>query len=69
MSHCVSPNVMLTIQYALYIIFLETLNIPSGEGVLSSSSSGLVRACVGCELSCTRDCSPILVPLRGAVGH
>ena len=29
------------------------------------SSSGLVRTYVGCGLSCTPDCHPILVPLRG----
>ena len=33
--HCVSPNVMLIIQYALYIISLKTLHLPSGKGVLS----------------------------------
>ena len=32
---CVSPNVTLIIQYALYIAFLKTLHLPSGEGALS----------------------------------
>ena len=33
------------------------------------SFSGLVRTCVGCGLSRTQDCDPILVPLEGAGGH
>ena len=33
------------------------------------SSSGLVRTCVGGGLSRTRDCDPILVPLRGPGGY
>ena len=34
-SYRVSPNVMLIIQYALYIIFLKTLHLRCGEGVVS----------------------------------
>ena len=33
------------------------------------TSSGLVRTYVGCGLSRTRDCDPILVPLGGGGGH
>ena len=32
---CFLFNVTLIVQYALYIIFLKTLHLPSGEGVLS----------------------------------
>ena len=33
---CFSFNVTLIVQYALYIIFLKTLHLPSGKGVFSS---------------------------------
>ena len=34
-SHCVSPNVMLIIKCALYIIFLKILHLSSGQDDLS----------------------------------
>ena len=52
--YCAYANVMLIIQYALYIISLKTLHLPSGEGVLSFS------AAIHFAMKCSAPCSAIL---------
>ena len=50
---CVSPNVMLSIQYALYIISLKTLDLPSGESALSQPTEKHRKLLIGVsKMSC-----------------